>query len=301
MKSDALAVVVMRLQVPELHAGHRYLLNSVTAIHENVLVVIGETEARLTAEDPLTFEMRSQMLLKLYPQVKIERLGDHPSDAIWSQTLDVLINRVLGAVNPSSEPTLYGGRDSFLKHYLGSCRTFELPPIPIEPSGTAERAAVEVKHTPDFRAGMIYASKHKFPISYQCVDVAIMQHGMVLLGQKKIDDGKYRFIGGFVSPQDVSLEAAARREVREETGMEPGGAVYLGSARVNDYRYRGSSDSLLSAFFIIDPMYGAPVAADDVDAVRWFSLEQADKVIIPEHVTFLQMLTDHFYSGGGVE
>ena len=29
MKSNTLAVCVVRLQVPELHAGHRYLLNTV--------------------------------------------------------------------------------------------------------------------------------------------------------------------------------------------------------------------------------------------------------------------------------
>lgn len=46
MKAPSLGVVVVRVQVPELHEGHRYLLDAVTAIHDCVLVVVGETEAR---------------------------------------------------------------------------------------------------------------------------------------------------------------------------------------------------------------------------------------------------------------
>src|SRR5689334_16254558 len=121
MKSNTLGVVVVRLQVPELHAGHRYLLNTVSAIHSRVLVVIGETEARLTPEDPLTFEMREAMLCKMFPNVIVARLSDHPSDLKWSMLLDDLICAHSGlsssADAPNNAPTLYGGRDSFLKHY----------------------------------------------------------------------------------------------------------------------------------------------------------------------------------------
>jgi bifunctional NMN adenylyltransferase/nudix hydrolase len=291
MKSDALGVVVVRLQVPELHAGHRYLLNTVTAIHKNVLVVIGETEARLTVEDPLTFNQRAAMLRVLYPNVIIDCLRDQPIDAVWSDHLDSTIAMHLGEVDPHGDPVLYGGRDSFLKHYTGMHRTFELPPISDSVSGTEVRAAVEERNTADFRAGVVFASQHKYPTSYQCVDVCVMKHGDVLLGQKKSDNGKWRFIGGFVSTSDASLEAAAKREVREEIRVEPGDAIYLGSSQIDDFRYpKEGTDRLMSAFFVMDYTFGCPRAADDLDNCRWFEFGEVRANLIPSHLPLMDLL-----------
>lgn len=293
MKSNTLAVAVVRLQVPDLHEGHHYLLRSITTIHERVLVVIGETEARLTPDDPLTFDMRKKMVLAAYPNVIIDRLSDHPSDTAWSQSLDDLIRRHQISEVQLMEPLLYGGRDSFLKHYTGRCKTYELPPTP-PVSGTEIREAVQPIDTLDFRAGVIFASKYRYPASYQVVDVAVVNKGEILLGQKKIDNGKWRFIGGFVSPGDKSLEAAAQREVREELGIEPGDATYVGSAQINDYRYpEGGSDRIMSAFFTLDFVFGSPKATDDLDACCWASLDKAECLMIPEHVGLYQMLRRH--------
>ena len=292
MKSPSLGVCVVRLQVPELHDGHRYLLNMVTGLHANVLVFIGVTEARLTVEDPLTFEMRASMLKKLYPNVTVLPITDHPLDHVWSARLDDRIDINSDPMLPP--PVLYGGRDSFLQHYSGKNRTFELPPAPTS-SGTDAREAVEVKDTPDFRAGMIFASKHKFPISYQCVDAAIRGHdGKFLLGQKAIDNGKWRFIGGFVSPADDSLETAVRREVREETGIEPGDPQYMGSAQINDFRYpKHAQDRLMSAFFLVPCTFGAGKAADDIDATRWFDITEIAMILIDEHQPLLTLLLNN--------
>lgn len=297
MKSHALGVAVVRLQVPELHAGHRYLLNSVLAIHNKVLVVIGETEARLTPEDPLTYEMRAAMLKGMYPNVHVVRLFDTPSDSAWSMALDALIEQhTMGLVDGlcvTNGAVLYGGRDSFLSHYIGRTRTFELPPAdPV--SGTDIRGAVTPKDTADFRAGMIYASKHKYPVSYQCVDAAIHFRGQILLGQKRSDNGKWRFIGGFVAPQDASLEAAVCREIREETGVEPGNVTYLGSCQVNDYRYpKSGTDRIMSAFFLVEMVFGAAVASDDIDAVQWTDVSRLPDLLVPEHQPFVELLMKH--------
>lgn len=295
MKSDALAVCVVRLQVPQMHTGHHYLLKSILAIHNNVLVVIGETEARLTAEDPLTFEMRKAMLLSVYPTVTVASLRDQPSDKLWSEDLDLLIDQQPKHILDAGKPTLYGGRDSFLSHYQGRHRTFELPYITTVVSGTGVREAVGVKHSPDFREGMIYASKHKYPVSYQCVDVAILdQENKVLLGQKKTDAGLWRFVGGFVAPTDTSLEYAARREVREELGVEPGDAVYIGSAQVHDHRYPESgTDRLLSALFTMQYSFGSPQAADDLDVCKWFNVDDVYQNLITEHRVLFSLLRRH--------
>ena len=299
MKSNTLAVCVVRLQVPELHTGHRYLLNSMCAIHDDVLVVIGETDARLTPEDPLTFKMRADMLRALYPKVQIAPLKDQPDDHLWSQSLDKLIGEVMYLnAKMSPYPILYGGRDSFLSHYDGVFKTIELPPpSDAKISGTKVREQVEPRDTLDFRLGMIYASKHKFPISYQCVDVALMSGDQVLLGKKECDNGKWRFIGGFVSTHDASLEAAARREVREETGVEPGDATYIGSAQIDDYRYpQTGTDRLLSAFFIVDNVFGPAKAQDDLDECRWFPMDDVQGNLIPEHLPLELLLRSYLYA-----
>lgn len=282
MKSKTLAVAVVRLQVPELHAGHRYLLNSMSALHSNILVVIGTTEARLTPDDPLTPEMREAMLKANYPQVQVAFLPDHPSDYAWSTALDNLIQEHL--TPDTSPPVLYGGRDSFLAHYHGTFRTFELPPAD-NVSGTEVREAVEPKMTADFRAGMIYAARLKYPTSYQCVDVIVVnQRDEVLVGQKDRDGGKWRFPGGFVSPKDASLEAAAARELREETGVEPGDMVYIGSLRVDDYRYPASgSDQLMTAVFASPHIFGPGEAGDDLDRCTWLPSEGLREQLVPEH------------------
>jgi bifunctional NMN adenylyltransferase/nudix hydrolase len=297
MKTKSLAVCVVRLQVPELHDGHRYLLDTITTMHETVLVVIGETEARLTKDDPLTYEMRRAMLKAAYPNVLITRLADQPLDVLWSLELDEVILRWLVDLPEALHPVLYGGRNSFLQHYSGRCRTFELPPAG-ELSGTALRASVEPRNTEDFRRGMIYATKHKYPMTYMTVDIAIIDRdGNIVLGRKNRDGGRARFVGGHVSVTDPTLEAAAKREAREETGLEPGAVMYLGSFVIDDFRYRDTGDRIMTALFAMRPMFGAAVAADDLDSILVVEPQQLLDVIVPEHTVLAHTLLVHLNQG----
>lgn len=278
MKSTALAVAVMRIQVPELHDGHRFLLDAMVAMHEKVLVIIGDSEARLAPDDPLPLEVRRDMLQASYPTVTVTSIADCPSDFLWSNNLDWTIRMFMLAMN-TKEVVLYGGRDSFLKHYHGKLKTVELVSCE-SPSGSDVRRTVAVVDDPQFRAGMIYAARHKYPTSYQTVDVAILNHNgtEVLLGRKTKDGGGWRFPGGFVSPTDQSLEDAVLREAREETGLEVGNPEYIGSYRINDYRYTGT-DKIMTAFFALRLMFGPAVASDDLDEVAWFPIEHLPPLV----------------------
>ena len=137
----------------------------------------------------------------------------------------------------------------------------------------------------DFRAGMIAATDNRYPTAFQTVDVAILNDDRtkVLLGRKPAEK-HFRFIGGFSDPASNSLEEDARREVMEETGIEITDPVYITSARVDDWRYRGEVDCIKTALFVAHYQSGRPEGSDDVAEVRWFALDQlATADLMPEH------------------
>lgn len=294
MNTETVGVVVGRFQATQLHAGHRDLIEHVAAHHDHVLLVIGCAAVPLRIRNPLDFQTRKVMLQELYPNATIVRLDDVPCDHMWSQQLDALIE----AVFPGKTTVLYGSRDSFIKYYHGAnqCQYFEPLPEHQHLNGTDARAAIGVINSPEFRAGVIYAANKPFLTSYQVVDVAVLNETRqkVLLGKKPHDKEKYRFLGGFVDPADASLERAAKREVFEETsGMETDGYTYVGSARINDWRYRGDRDQVMSSFFVAEYIFGKPIPSDDITELTWVDLSQLTDVLIDEHSPLAEMLMQH--------
>lgn len=282
-----IGVIVGRFQTPSLHIGHRTLIENVLARHDDVLIVLGTSAARLTANNPLDVHTRMRMIELAYPTVRVAFIADMPSDDAWSTSLDEQIGRIA----PESLPILYGNRDSFLLTYTGQYEYRKLA-VTVASSASELRASVGVGDSEDFRKGVIYAANTRYPVAYQTVDVAIIDKDKVLLGKKLIDGGKFRFIGGFVDPSDASLEYAARREVSEETsGIETADYKYLGSHKVADYRYPASSgDGIMTAFFSAKYIYGAPQASDDLDDIAWCSINDIYSRIVPEHARLADMI-----------
>jgi bifunctional NMN adenylyltransferase/nudix hydrolase len=280
VKSKGLAVAVVRMQVDELHAGHKFLIESMRALHEKVLIVLGASRALLSVTDPLPVAARRDMIQTAYPDVTVTALADEASDVEWSKNLDWLIGMFRTATGTGIEPpTLYGARDSFIQHYKGMFPTCTLT-SPQSESGTDVRNAIQMEDDPAFRRGMIFAAKSLYPISFQTVDAAIIQQGKVLLGRKNRDGGGWRFIGGFVDPTDASLEDAILREVREETGLEVAQPTYIGSYRIDDPRYpKTGRDRILTAFFSMPVSFGFALARDDVDAVAWFDMQKLPPLV----------------------
>lgn len=288
MQQADVAVIIGRFQVHELHEEHRRLIDEVLAKHERVLMFLGVSELRNSKRNPLDFNARKQMIQEDYPSIEIYCIDDKLSNSVWSKELDTRIGRL---TSPDQTVLLYGGRDSFIKHYSGIHRTCELEPK-IVISGTELRRRVSIKTQPskDFRAGAIWASYNRYNTVYPTVDVAILRNGEVLLGKKYRDNGLYRFVGGFADPNSLSYEADARREAREETGLEVGDLKYLGSTLIDDWRYRGEEDKIKTIFFSAEYVYGSPEASDDLDGLGWFKIEDIFKVITPEHLDLATLL-----------
>jgi bifunctional NMN adenylyltransferase/nudix hydrolase len=139
-----------------------------------------------------------------------------------------------------------------------------------------------------------------YPTSFQTTDAFIFNRvtrGM-LLGRKKGAD-KWRFIGGFVDPKDVSLEAAAQRERIEEAGknLECAFPEYIFSFRVDDPRYKDSPHKILTAVFAHEYIFGYAQAGDDIEQVDWFDFSYIrgsyKKIVVKTHWPIVESLIKH--------
>jgi bifunctional NMN adenylyltransferase/nudix hydrolase len=272
-KSADVAVIVGRFQTPFLSEGHKDLIDSVVKNHSKVIIVLGLSPCLVTRNNPLDFESRKQMILDSYPSVIVLYAKDCASDEVWSKKLDSQISDI---VTPNQSVVLYGSRDSFLGHYTGKFPTIELESqIFISATEIRNKISKSVKASPDFRSGVIWAAFNQYPTVYPTVDVAILNEdsSKLLLGRKS-DEAHYRFIGGFADPKSDTYEQDAKREAQEETGAEVDDLVYIGSFKIDDWRYRYEVNKIKTLFFKAKYIFGAIRADDDIAVVKWFDLDK---------------------------
>jgi bifunctional NMN adenylyltransferase/nudix hydrolase len=235
------------------------------------------------------------MIKQSYPNVHIRGISDWGHLILWSGEVDDVIQDAI----QDEEVILYGSRDSFLPHYRGRYACQRVPEYNGFGSATVLRNYIVQKpqSSSDFRRGVVYSVMHRYDTVYQTVDIAIIRKSdnHILLGTKTRDDGKYRFIGGFVDKQDLSLEVAAQREASEEVlGIETGEYSYVGSCPIDDWRYHEGRDSIMTALFITEYIDGNPIAADDIFDAQWFPIENILDVLIETHMPLGRMLLNHF-------
>lgn len=307
-KLTTFGVVIARFQLPDVHNGHRGLLDYVAARHEHMLVLLGSNDVRFNPANPYPFHMRRSMLEVYYPDATILELPDSKiSNEHWSSVVDEKVQSVCGEAGA----VLYGSRDSFISSYTGGFTTEVVTQFP-SPSGTEVRQRWqeklidwvrkgiactfgEVFNNLSFRLGWLAAIQAQYAITDPTVDVAICSsdYKRVLLGRR----GKYvslRFFGGFVDMNDLSYEAAALRERAEEVlGITVGDPVYVGSGRINDKRYKHSGYGVMTTFFAMEHLGGEPVPGDDMaeGEVEWYALDKSTiERVIPEHRELFTLL-----------
>lgn len=287
-----LGVIIGRFQVPELHAGHKHLIEFVKRQHGHVLVLLGVTPILGSKRNPLDYPTREKMLLTAYPELTVAPLPDMPSDQVWSENLDAIVKLLV----PVGKVTLYGGRDSFIPYYHGHYPKVEIE-LDYAPSGTDVRqvTANMIRVSTDFRAGIIYGIAHQFDRVFPTVDIALVKSGIVLMA-KKPNESLYRFPGGFVSQSDQSLESAAQRECLEETGYSCAALTYLGSFHSKDWRYTHKDDgNVMTTLFISTVFAGQDTPGDDVSELKWMSLLTTHEGhIVTTHHPLLKALKTYF-------
>ncbi len=290
----ATGVIIARFQTPYLHEGHKYLIDEIRSKHNKIVVVLGVSPVKGSRRNPFDFYTRERLLKQFAPDLMVLPLSDHPSDTTWSKNLDTLLQNTF----PSESFILYGSRDSFLPYYSGHLQVVALPEFG-EHSATAIRNdnSDKVLDSTDFRMGINYAFQNTYSKVYPTVDIAVLKDGdtQVLLG-KKANAPEWRFPGGFTDPADDSYETAARRELQEECGdLEVNAMQYIGSAKIDDWRYRSEEDKIMTLFFKTQWVFGHPKANDDLKELGWFPVNELQAMmqqgtIVKEHHVLVNLL-----------
>ncbi len=304
MAHSTLGVIIARFQVHRLHDGHRQFIDTVLSKHARVLILLGTAPLVGTLRNPLDADARRQMLLELghHDRISVVPIPDHTDNYTWSQLVDAAIAVFM---SPNDTATLYGGRDSFIPHYLGRFPTQEIV-LPTSVSGTELRHQIydDTNKNEDFRRGVIWASGHRYPSVVATVDVGIFNPtgGMVLV--RKSTETLWRLPGGFSDPNGNTFEQDARREVYEETGLHVESVQYIGSLNVDDWRYRSDADRIRTMLFYAPSAWGPLQAGDDVAEAKWYPFRydqsiaedspQLTTLIVPEHRPLVSMLLRHY-------
>jgi bifunctional NMN adenylyltransferase/nudix hydrolase len=195
---------------------------------------------------------------------------------------------------------MYGGRDSFIPHYIdggGKFQTKELDSLGTF-AGTDVRKTIseEVKNSLDFRRGVIYHAYNLYPRVIPTVDIAPLDNKKVLLA-KKYDESKWRFIGGFVHPEDETIESAALRVYNKETGNNSvsEGYKYISTCQIQDWRFRGEEDKLMTTLFTCQYSSGSISPSDDLQELKWFDIsELKEEDFMTEHKKLLELFLKNY-------
>lgn len=278
-------IIIGRFQVANLESSQKAMLEWLIQHHDKAVLILGESPVPVSPYHPLDFRLRREMIREVFPQLPVFKIPDTPLDSNWSQDLDGLVRQIA----PGEEVILYGDPEHFINRYKGA-----FPAQPILPeTNHGESDLPELNPgTADYREGIIYACRKRYPTVYATVDIALLDQAekRVLLGRKALEK-RWRFIGGFSDPGDDSFEAAARRELFEETDVQLDKLICLGSSKINDWRYRLGPDKVISTFFAGHHTDQPIQPKDDIAELQWFDIQNLSPAeLVPEHLVLFEML-----------
>ena len=115
----------------------------------------------------------------------------------------------------------------------------------------------------------------------------IYQHPKVLLGLKKrgFGTGRWNGFGGKVIVGET-IEAAAKRELKEEAGIE---AENLEKVGMLDFEFKGNPEILETHVFKLDKFSGEPAESEEMKP-QWFNVSEIPyKEMWPDDIYWLPL------------
>lgn len=129
----------------------------------------------------------------------------------------------------------------------------------------------------------------------EVVLAVLRQNDRFLLAQQSLLDhsgGTWTFPGGKIDPDDGDIITAARRELKEEVGLDGQRFRKLFSIRLNQYSVQA---------FLCDKWRGKPKpACDDIIGVGWFTLAEMYSLgeslspFVNDSILYLSYLLQHY-------
>lgn len=306
-------VLIGRFQ--PLHDAHLEIIKRCTALTDQLVIIVGSSKQPRTYKNPFTFEERAQMITNaarnLSLQIHIEpNIDTMYNDQAWAVRVQGIQSkyRCLGL-----KDGIIGHKKDESSFYLDMFPQWEFVNVEqIEPLGATDirdlyfRRDVNMrfiqgvvpettfeflsnfKDTPEYEQIIRerefienykkqYASL-PYPPIFVTADAVVIQSGHVLMIKRRSEPGKglWALPGGFVNANtDKSVEDAAIRELREETGIKVPAPVLRGSivrSRVFDAVNRSARGRTIThAYHIQLPDGDLPKVkgSDDAEKARW--------------------------------
>ena len=298
-----------------LHNAHLEIIKRCTALTDQLVVVVGSANQPRTYKNPFTYSERERMIkaasaglsLRVYTEPNIDTIYNDQAWAVRVQGIHSKY-RILG-----TKDAVIGHKKDGSSFYLDMFPQWEFVNVEkIEPLGATDIRdlyfkrdcnmrfiqnvvpettfdfLMKFKDTPEYeqiiREREFVANYKKqyaslpYPPIFSTADSVVIQSGHVLMIRRRAEPGKglWALPGGYVNANtDRSVEDAAIRELREETGIKVPAPVLRGNikrSKVFDAIDRSPRGRIIThAFHIELPDGELPKVKgqDDADKARW--------------------------------
>jgi len=110
--------------------------------------------------------------------------------------------------------------------------------------------------------------------------------GQLLLGKRSVEPalGQWCLPGGFVEVNET-MEQAALRELREETGLDAERGHFIGCFYQNSIYYGG----VIIFGYRIETVRGEPTAGDDMQELRYYSFDSLPPIAFESHRRLIEL------------
>lgn len=306
-------VLIGRFQ--PLHNAHLEIIKRCTALTDQLVIVVGSAHQPRTYKNPFTFAERERMIkaaaaglnLRVYVEPNIDTIYNDQAWAVRVQGIHSKY-RILG-----TRDAIIGHKKDKSSFYLDMFPQWEYINVDeIEPLSAVDIRDLYFKEsvnynflkgvipetTYDFLLNFAHTDEYRqiirerefvanykkqyaslpYPPIFSTADSVVIQSGHVLMIRRRAEPGRglWALPGGYVNANtDRSVEDAAIRELREETGIKVPAPVLRGNikrSRVFDAIDRSPRGRIIThAFHIELPDGELPKVKgqDDADKARW--------------------------------